>query len=85
VLAGPLLDRSGVLIADVDVADIVRARFDFDPVGHYARPDIFHLEVDRTARAAVTYQTAETVVDEETDRALSDAADSAVNASAAGA
>jgi nitrilase len=28
----------------------VGARYDFDPVGHYSRPDIFSLEVDQRAK-----------------------------------
>lgn len=43
VLAGPLRGGEGLIVADVDLADIVRARFDFDATGHYARPDIFAL------------------------------------------
>lgn len=39
VLAGPLLDQEGVLVADLDLDDIVRGKFDLDVVGHYARPD----------------------------------------------
>ncbi len=39
VLAGPLLGREGVLVADLDLDDIVRGKFDLDVVGHYARPD----------------------------------------------
>ena len=39
VLAGPLLDKEGVLTADLDLDDIVRGKFDLDVVGHYARPD----------------------------------------------
>lgn len=35
------------------MALITRARYDFDPVGHYARPDIFRLHVDTTVRRAV--------------------------------
>jgi nitrilase len=49
-LAGPLYDGEGILLADLDLAEITRARFDFDVVGHYARPDVFQLLVDGTAR-----------------------------------
>ncbi|WP_353216354.1 carbon-nitrogen hydrolase family protein [Sandarakinorhabdus sp.] len=45
VLAGPLRGQEGLLVAEVDLADVVRARFDFDATGHYARPDIFRLDV----------------------------------------
>jgi hypothetical protein len=38
ILAGPLYDQSGILIADVDLRDIIRAKYDFDPLGHYSRP-----------------------------------------------
>lgn len=50
VLAGPLWDGEGLLTADVDLGEIVRARFDFDVVGHYARPDVFELIVNREGR-----------------------------------
>lgn len=39
VLAGPLLGQEGILMADLDLNDIVRGKFDLDVVGHYARPD----------------------------------------------
>ena len=45
VLAGPLYDREGVLLAELDLAEVVRARYDFDVVGHYARPDLFEYAV----------------------------------------
>lgn len=45
VLAGPLRGGEGLIVAEVDLADVVRARFDFDATGHYARPDIFRLDV----------------------------------------
>jgi nitrilase len=32
---------------------IARGKFDFDVVGHYARPDVFRLEVDGRAKTAV--------------------------------
>lgn len=50
VLAGPLRGGEGLITAQVDLADIVRARFDFDAAGHYARPDIFRLDVAAPTR-----------------------------------
>jgi len=46
VIAGPLYDQEGILYADLDFGEIVRAKVDFDVVGHYARPDIFQLIVN---------------------------------------
>lgn len=54
VLAGPLRDGEGILTAALDLDDLTRARFDFDPTGHYARPDVFTLHVDESAREGVT-------------------------------
>lgn len=41
VLAGPALDGEALLTAEVDLNDIVRARFDLDVTGHYARAELF--------------------------------------------
>ncbi|MEL6133211.1 MAG: nitrilase-related carbon-nitrogen hydrolase, partial [Bacteroidota bacterium] len=35
ILAGPLWDQEGVLSATLDMKDIIRAKMDFDPIGHY--------------------------------------------------
>lgn len=56
VLAGPLWDTEGILFADLDMGAVVRARFDFDPTGHYARPDVFRLVVDERPRPPVTVE-----------------------------
>ena len=55
VLAGPVYDRSEVLVADLDLALIPRARYDFDPVGHYARPDLFTLQVNTAPQSPVRF------------------------------
>jgi nitrilase len=46
-LAGPLFDAEGILTADLDLDLVTQARFDFDVVGHYNRPDVFRFEVNQ--------------------------------------
>ncbi len=46
ILAGPLFDRAGVLVAELDLEDIQKSKLDFDVIGHYARNDIFELKVN---------------------------------------
>jgi len=53
VIAGPLYDEEGLLVADLDLDEIVRAKFDFDAVGHYARPDVLQLLHRTTPRPPV--------------------------------
>jgi nitrilase len=53
VLAGPLYEQEGILFADLDLAAIVRSKFDFDVVGHYARPDVFQLIVNEKPSISV--------------------------------
>ena len=48
VLAGPLTERAGMLVATLDLDALRTARREFDPVGHYARPDVFRLTVERS-------------------------------------
>lgn len=55
VLAGPLRDAEGVLIADIDLADITRGHFDLDGVGHYSRSDVFSLQVNEAAAPSVVF------------------------------
>lgn len=53
VLAGPVYGEDALLTAEIDTDDIPRAQMDFDPVGHYARPDIFQLAVNTAPQRAV--------------------------------
>lgn len=52
VLAGPVYEKTALLTAEIDTAELVRARYDLDVAGHFARPDIFRLVVeDREMRS----------------------------------
>lgn len=53
VLAGPNFEGECILTADLDLDDVARGKYDFDAVGHYARPDVFRLLVDESAKPAV--------------------------------
>lgn len=55
VLAGPLVGRAGLICAQIDTDDLVKARYDYDVVGHYARPDVFELTVDQRPRPGVRF------------------------------
>lgn len=56
VVAGPLWDQEGITYAEIDLAEVSRAKLDFDPVGHYARPDVFRLSVDEREKRPVEYE-----------------------------
>lgn len=60
VLAGPLYHKEGLVSAEIDLKDIVKAKYDMDVSGHYARPDVFSLHVDTRPKKTVV----ETVVTE---------------------
>jgi nitrilase len=57
VVAGPLHEKHGILFADCDPALASAAKRTLDVAGHYGRPDIFRLEVNREARAPVDFLT----------------------------
>jgi nitrilase len=53
VLAGPHFEGECILTADLDRGEIARAKYDFDVVGHYARPDVFRLHVNEAPQRPV--------------------------------
>lgn len=55
IVAGPYVDGETILYADIDLDLIAHTKFEFDVVGHYARPDIFTLAVNEKAMAPVQY------------------------------
>lgn len=55
-LAGPLFDKAGILFANLDLSLISKSRYDLDVIGHYARPDVFHLIVNEKKRGIQTIE-----------------------------
>ncbi|KAF5727546.1 hypothetical protein HS088_TW22G01242 [Tripterygium wilfordii] len=55
VLAGPNFDGEALISADLDLGEIARAKFDFDVVGHYSRPEVLSLTVRDHPAKPVTF------------------------------
>jgi len=45
ILEGPLFNKPGVLVAELDLEEVVKSKLDFDVIGHYSRDDVFKFEV----------------------------------------
>jgi nitrilase len=55
IVAGPLRRAHGVLTADIDPGLPAERRRTLDVAGHYGRPDVFRLEVDRSPRGPASF------------------------------
>jgi nitrilase len=51
VLAGPAYEGECILTAEIDIGEIAEGKFDLDVAGHYARPDVFRLEINEDPRS----------------------------------
>ncbi|WP_413719887.1 carbon-nitrogen hydrolase family protein [Silicimonas sp. MF1-12-2] len=56
VQAGPMHREKGLLITDIDVDAARASRRKFDVCGHYARPDVFRLNVNRKPQTPVVFE-----------------------------
>jgi nitrilase len=55
VVAGPLHEQQGILYAEVDPDKAAIARRTFDVAGHYSRPDVFTLKVNRKKQSPIDF------------------------------
>ena len=53
VLAGPLWKQEGILYADLDLSETLRAGQLLDTVGHYARPEVLGLQFNTSVQTQV--------------------------------
>ena len=53
--AGPMHREKGLLMAEIDPAEARASRRKFDATGHYARPDVFTLSVNRAPMVPATF------------------------------
>jgi predicted amidohydrolase len=49
-IAGPVYDEETVLTAEIDLSEIDREKMTLDVSGHYGRPDVFGLTLNRGPR-----------------------------------
>src|SRR5690625_4604838 len=52
----PVLGEEKVIYADLALEKLLEARYDFDPVGHYSRPDVFELIVHRDKKEGFRWE-----------------------------
>jgi nitrilase len=49
----PVINKEALLMATIELTEVIKERQNFDPTGHYSRPDVFTLKVDTKRQTLV--------------------------------
>ncbi|MBT8185628.1 MAG: carbon-nitrogen hydrolase family protein [Eudoraea sp.] len=52
----PLLHKEDIIYAELDFNRVLEERQNFDPAGHYSRPDVTRLILDRTRQSTIEFK-----------------------------
>lgn len=55
-IVAPVVNDEKLVIADIDLETVRRERQNFDPAGHYSRPDVFEVTVNRRRLEAAYFR-----------------------------
>jgi nitrilase len=56
IVAGPMRKEKGLLFAEIDSSRVAMAKRSLDVAGHYARPDVFTLNVNTQSQTPVKFE-----------------------------
>lgn len=51
----PVINQEVLLTATIDLNEVIKERHNFDPSGHYSRPDVFTLKVDTRRQSLIEF------------------------------
>ena len=53
ILANAGKEKKSIIYSEINLDEIVKGKYDFDVVGHYSRPDIFKLKINKKSKKPV--------------------------------
>lgn len=56
IVAGPLRAEKGLLFAEIDASKVATSKRALDVAGHYSRPDVFSLRVNREPQSPIKFE-----------------------------